>query len=231
MIFDKNDRLLIVAAHPDDEILGCGGLLSKYSNKMEIAIIFIAEGESCRYKNSESKSLILNKVKYREECARKALELFNVKDISFNTLRCGRLDSVSIIDINKIIEEKLFSYKPSIVLSHYSHDTNNDHRIVARSVQMATRPVTNFNINILSYETLSSTEWNLENPFKPNFFIELSEIDVENKINALKIYDGEIRDFPHSRSPGGIRSLSRYRGMQVGVSHAEAFYSNRIKIG
>ena len=230
MKINKNDRMLIIAAHPDDEILGCGGLFAKYSNQVETSVVFIAEGDSCRFETSKQTPSILKKINHREECARKALRLFNISDIEFNRLPCGRLDSINIIDINKIIEKKILSFKPTILLSHYSHDTNNDHRIVARSVQMSTRPVIGFDMNLLSFEILSSTEWNLQNPFKPSFFVELSEDNLKNKIDAIKIYDGEIREFPHSRSAAGVKSLSQYRGMQVGVNYAEAFYVNRIKI-
>ena len=228
MMISNKDRILVIAAHPDDEILGCGGLLSKYSSKTEISILFIAEGDSCRFNSSELTPVLLKEIKHREECAKEALNVFNIDDIHFNNLPCGRLDSFDIIDINKVIEKKILSFQPSIILSHYSHDINNDHRVVSRSVEMSTRPVNNFNINTFSYEILSSTEWNLQNPFKPNTFVQLSEDDLQNKIKALKIYDGEIRDFPHSRSEDGIISLSKYRGMQVGVNYAEAFYTNRL---
>ena len=230
MVINNNDRILIIAAHPDDEILGCGGLLSKYANQVETSIVFIAEGDSCRFDTPELTPLVLEKINHREDCAREALGLFNITDIEFNKLPCGRLDSVDIIDINKIIEKKILSFKPTIILSHYSQDTNNDHRIVSRSVHMSTRPVIGFDMNVLSFEILSSTEWNLQNPFKPSFFVELSEDDLTKKIDAIKIYDGEIREFPHSRSSEGVKCLSQYRGMQIGVNYAEAFYVNRIKI-
>ena len=171
MEINENDRILIIAAHPDDEILGCGGLLSKYSNQVETAIIFIAEGDSCRFEGSKINPSILKKIKHREYCAEQALKLFNISDIEFNRLPCGRLDSIDIIEINKIIEKKILSFQPSIILSHYSYDTNNDHRIVSRSVQMSTRPIVGFDMNVLSFEILSSTEWNLQNPFNPSLFL------------------------------------------------------------
>ena len=230
MEINENDRILIIAAHPDDEILGCGGLLSKYSNQVETAIIFIAEGDSCRFDGSKINPSILKKIKHREYCAEQALKLFNISDIEFNRLPCGRLDSIDIIEINKIIEKKILSFQPSIILSHYSYDTNNYHRIVSRSVQMSTRPIVGFDMNVLSFEILSSTEWNLQNPFNPSLFLELSADNLNKKIEAIKIYDGEIREFPHSRSSEGVKCLSQYRGMQIGVSYAEAFYVNRIKI-
>ena len=228
MIINNNDRVLVVAAHPDDEILGCGGLLSKYSNKVPVSILFIAEGDTCRFDSPELTQEALKEVNHREECAIKALKFLNITDITFSRLPCGRLDSIDIIDINKIIEKKILSFKPSIIFSHYSLDTNNDHRIISRSVEMSTRPIHDFNINTFSFEILSSTEWSLQNPIRPNAFVVISEDDVNNKIEAINIYDGEVREFPHSRSAGGIKSLAQYRGMQVGVKYAEAFYANRI---
>jgi len=230
MIISSKDRVLIIAAHPDDEILGCGGFLSKYSNTVEFSVIFIAEGDSCRFDNPNLTPQVLKKIKFRESCARKALSLFKVTDIDFHNLPCGRLDTIDIIEINKIIEKKIMSFKPTILLSHYSNDINNDHRIIARSVEMASRPVPGFDFNVFSFEILSSTEWNLKDPFNPNFFIQLSEEDVKNKIEAIKIYDGEVRKFPHSRSAKGVKYLSHYRGMQIGATFAEAFYANRINI-
>ena len=230
MNINSQDRVLIIAAHPDDEILGCGGFLSKYAGEVEFSIIFIAEGDSCRFEDPELTPLILKTINHREECAKKALNQFNITDINFNRLPCGRLDKVNIIDINKIIEKKILTFKPTIILSHYSCDINNDHRIVSRSVEMSTRPVNELYTNTFSFEVLSSTEWNLQNPFKPNTFVQLTENDVNNKIDALNFYDNEIREFPHPRSNDGIKCLSRYRGMQVGVNYAEAFYANRIYI-
>ena len=185
MKINNNDKILVIAAHPDDEILGCGGLLSKYSGQAEISVVFIAEGDSCRFESPELTSSVIKKINHREDCAKEALRLLNISDIEFNRLPCGRLDAIDILDINKIIEKKIQSFKPTLILSHYSNDTNNDHRIVSRSVQMSTRPVLEFNANILSFEVLSSSEWNLQKPFAPSFYVELSEDDLKNKINSL----------------------------------------------
>ena len=228
--FTKKDRILIIAAHPDDEVLGCGGVLSKYSNMCEISVMFIAEGDSCRFDNLSS-SEIPEKIEHRENCALKALQLFGINDIEFCRLPCGRLDSIDIIEINKLIERKIKSFSPSVIFTHYADDVNNDHRIVARSVQMAARPLDKgFSANIFGFEVVSSTEWNLQKPFTPNLFVELSEVDIEKKTLALEIYDKEVRMFPHSRSADGLRYLSRYRGMQSGFQFAEAFLVNRLLV-
>ena len=102
MIINNNDRILIIAAHPDDEILGCGGLLSKYASRVETSILFVAEGDSCRFESSKLTTNVLKRINHREACARKALGNFNVTDIEFNRLPCGRLDSIDILDLSLI---------------------------------------------------------------------------------------------------------------------------------
>jgi len=229
MMIHPDDKILIIAAHPDDEILGCGGLISKYSDTCDFSIIFIAEGDSCRYE-STSNLEVVSQIKNRENCAKNALSSLGLTDIEFHRLPCGRLDNIEIIEINKIIESKIKQFRPTKVFTHYGDDTNNDHRIVSRSTQMAVRPIHKNPISVFSYEVLSSTEWNLNAPFNPNFFLKLSEEDLKNKIKALELYDGEIRTFPHSRSSDGINYLSRYRGMQAGFPYAEAFLINKILV-
>ncbi len=95
--------------------LGCGGLLSKYSNQAVVSILFIAEGDTCRFDSSKLTPDAFREVSHREGCAKKALQLFNISDISFSRLPCGRLDSIDIIDINKIIEKKILSFQPTIL--------------------------------------------------------------------------------------------------------------------
>ena len=135
------------------------------------------------------------------------------------------MDTIPIIEINKVIEFEIAHFRPDTVLTHSEGDVNNDHRLVSRSVMMATRPNVNQNINnLLSFEIQSSTEWNLKKPFVPNYFEALTEQQVSMKWEALKLYHSEIRPYPHPRSLEGLLALARYRGMQVGVEFAEAFH-------
>ncbi|TGV03846.1 PIG-L deacetylase family protein [Flavivirga rizhaonensis] len=218
-------KVLIIAAHPDDDILGCGGLISKYKNEIDFRVIFIAEGSSCRFDKENLKSeQTLQIIKERNEYGIKALELLGVKDYAFFDLPCGRLDQVPIIEINKIIEKEIESFKPDTVFTHSFEDTNNDHIIVHRATQMATRPGSNsFVEKVYTYEVLSSSEWRFTHTFSPNYFEALSEEDVRFKWLALAEYETEIKEFPYPRSEDGIFALAKYRGLQSANAYAEAF--------
>lgn len=220
-------RILIIAAHPDDDILGVGGFISKYNDQLSIRVIFIAEGTSCRYSSKQIESEICSiedEIEFRNNCAKKALAQLNVENYHFYNLRCGRLDQTPLLDLNKIIEEEISNYKPDTIFTHSDCDLNLDHQKVSLATTIATRPKNNSTVsNILFYEILSSSEWKFTDAFLPNYFVKLSEDDVERKWKALSCYESEISQFPHPRSEEGIYTLARYRGMQSGTNYAEAF--------
>ena len=219
------NKVLIIAAHPDDDILGCGGLISKYKNSVKFRVIFIAEGSSCRYSKDEISEVNINNIiEERNTFGVKALKLLGVSDYRFYNLPCGRLDQVPIIDINKIIEKEIEDFRPDTVFTHSFEDTNNDHIIVHRATQMATRPKLNSNLErVFAYEVLSSTEWRFTHTFTPNYFELVSKDDIKLKWLALSEYKSEINEFPFPRSEDGIFSLAKYRGLQSGFNYAEAF--------
>jgi LmbE family N-acetylglucosaminyl deacetylase len=216
--------VLIIAAHPDDEILGCGGLMAKYGLRGVIfKILFIGEGSTCRFEDYISDEGVLA-VKQRNSSAIKALNALNVKDIEFNNLPCGRLDQTPIISINKIIEKSIKKFMPDTVLTHSPNDANNDHKIVFNAAVMATRPGAQNHVNtLMSYEVLSSSEWAYVEAFTPNYFEELTEKEVDLKWTALSHYESEIKNYPFPRSSGGVKALAMMRGMQSGFKYAEAF--------
>lgn len=217
-------RVLIIAAHPDDEVLGCGATIAKYSRLgTEFMVLFIAEGSSCRFTNpscTESMTAIADRTKM----AREALATLGLKYYYFNDMPCGRLDQVSIIEINKVIESAINKFKPDTVLTHSALDANNDHRIVFNATIMATRP-TSFNRveRLLSYEVLSSSEWSFSHTFSPNVFEQVDEEALSLKWRALSAYETEVQAFPFPRSEEGLRAMAMTRGMQAGVPFAEAF--------
>ena len=223
------ERILIIAAHPDDDILGCGGLISKYKSKNVVfKILFIGEGSTCRFENPTGKKAKFE-IERRNSSAVKALKLLKVDDIEFYNLACGRFDQIPIIEINKIIEKAIKKFMPDTVLTHSHNDANNDHRIVSNAVIMATRPGANNHVNtLMSFEILSSSEWSFSNTFKPNYFEELNQDQVESKWHALSIYESEVKTYPFPRSKEGIETLAKYRGMQSGVKFAEAYHIIRI---
>lgn len=218
-------KVLIIAAHPDDDILGCGGLISKYRNVIDFRVIFIAEGSSCRFdKEGIKDEQTLKVIKERNGFGIKALQLLGVEDFKFFDFPCGRLDQTPIIEINQTIEKEIQGYKPDTVFTHSFEDTNNDHIIVHRATQMATRPGSStFVEKVYSYEVLSSSEWRFTHTFSPNYFESLSEEDVRFKWLALAEYESEIKKFPYPRSEEGIFTLAKYRGLQSASTYAEAF--------
>jgi len=221
------NSILLVFAHPDDEVLACGGLIAKFSKDIEFNLIFISEGDSCRFEDYKNNKAFEAIHKERTEASYTAAKLLGINEVKHLNYPCGRLDSINIIDINKKIEEMINSYNPQLIITHFLDDNNNDHRIVSRSVHMAARPVFEHDISIMEAEVLSSTDWNYSNTFSPNLFVKLSDEDIEIKKNALKCYDKEIRSKPHSRSSYGIEALSRYRGLCIGHEFAEGYILKR----
>ena len=219
------EKILIVAAHPDDEVLGCGGYISKYSKTKEFKIIFIGEGTSCRYEKRNNRQKINKEIVQREKQSIKALNYLGVKKYKFYNMPCGRFDKIDIIDINKIIEKEIQYFKPNVIITHNSEDCNNDHRIVNRSAMMASRPsIKNYFLKtILNFEILSSSEWNFENQFVPNHFELLEERHLKKKIKSFYFYKSEIQKSEMPRNKVGIKILARYRGKIVRSKYAEAF--------
>ncbi len=220
------DRVLVICAHPDDDILGCGGIMSKYSGSgANFRVIFIAEVSSCRFSGEKLGSdIVLKTIRERNDFGIKALAKLCIQNYRFYDLPCGRLDSVPIIDINKIIENEISNFKPDTVFTHSENDANNDHCLVFKATIMATRPCNAVRVkNVYSFEILSSSEWKFTSSFEPNYFEELSAEDVKKKWEALAEYETEIREFPFPRSFEGISTLAKYRGLQAGLSYAEAF--------
>ena len=219
------NKILIVVAHPDDEVLGCGGLIDKLTkSKKKVRVVFIAEGSSCRYNEEFNKDIINKKISQRTNFAKKALKILKVKDFVFYNLKCGSLNIYPLIKINQIIEEEISKFCPDTIITHNSDDCNNDHNIINKSVMIASRPTSSSSIkNVLTFEVQSSTEWNFENNFKPNIFFDISD-NIDKKINAFKMYyKTEGSSFPFPRSSKGLKILANYRGMQIGVKYAEAY--------
>ena len=222
------DRILIIAAHPDDDILGCGGIISKFSLTKKIKVIFIGEGSTARFQGPHSQEA-RDEIISRTKMAVDALKILNVNDVNFLNLPCSQLDTVPQIDINRIIEASIDDFKPDTIFTHSSKYLNIDHQIVNKATLIATRPLPNRKVKtLLAYEVPSSSEWNFQNPFNPNYFIELNEQQVTKKQEALSIYASEVGVFPFPRSLLGLESLARCRGMQSGYILAEAFEVLRI---
>jgi len=220
-------KVLIVAAHPDDDILGCGGIMAKFKNDktVQFKILFLGEGSSCRYdKNLINTEEVKQEIEKRNTYAKNALKILGVSEYKFSNFPCGRFDQVGLIDIGKVIESEIDTFKPDAIFTHSKEDVNNDHQITFQATLQATRPgAKNFIDKVFCFEILSSSEWRFTDSFLPNIFIELSDEDIKLKINALNEFVSEIKPFPFPRSDEGIKTLAKYRGMQVSKNYVESF--------
>lgn len=213
-------KVLVVAAHPDDEVLGCGGYIRKLADDgTDIFLSVLGEGALSRC-NSSARDVELLK-----EAGDVSAEILGIKKVAHHNLPDQKFDTLPILDINKIIEKEIETLKPDVVLTHHFGDLNRDHRIVSESVMVATRPTADCYIKkVLTFETPSSTEWNFNDPnkFMPHIFIDVSKV-IDYKIKALEAYGSEIRNYPHPRSSDAIVNLAKHWGIVSGLEMAEAF--------
>jgi len=224
----QKQKLLIVAAHPDDEILGCGGSLARLAKEgCEVYTLILGEGITSRDEKRErkKKEKDINELK-NQTC--KANKIIGVKDIFIYDFPDNRFDTMAILDIVKLIEKIKNKIKPDVIYTHYKGDLNIDHRITYNAVLTACRPTKKETVKeIYSFETPSSTEWRFPNTFWPNVFIDITGF-MDVKIKALKKYKSEMRNFPHPRSERSIKAIATKWGSVVGVNYAEAFEAIRI---
>ncbi|MBH90032.1 MAG: GlcNAc-PI de-N-acetylase [Magnetovibrio sp.] len=219
------ESILVVAAHPDDEVLGCGGTIAKHTQSGDkVHILIIAEGLTSRQKKQDVKK-IEKGLKTLQKNSSKAAQALGAEEPHFFGFPDNRLDSINLLDIIKPIENIVKEIRPDSIYVHHGGDLNIDHQIVNRAVITACRPLPEFSVkNIFTYETVSSTEWGIETqaPFRPTRFINISDT-ISNKLSALKAYDSEMRPYPHARSFENVEYLARTRGASVGIEFAEAF--------
>jgi len=218
-------NILIVAAHPDDEVLGCGGTISRLINEgHDIYVVILGEGVGSRYPG-RPEAVESQIGKLRISC-RRAVDCLGVKDLLMFNLPDNRFDTVPLLDVVKPIEKLVRQIKPTVIYTHTGGDLNIDHVITHRSVITATRPMTDCPVkDIYAFEVASSTEWAFQQfqpVFKPTVFMDISR-SIDHKIQAMACYEGESQPFPHPRSSEAIRSSARRWGTVVGLKYAEAF--------
>lgn len=219
-------NILVVAAHPDDEVLGCGASMAKWSNAgIEVHIVILSEGATSRdtVRNRDARSEELSALAQAAQTSGRILGTASVQLLDFPD---NRMDSIDRLDIIKTVERQIEAVKPEIVITHHAGDVNIDHQLIHQAVVTACRPQPKHTVRrLLAFEVASSTEWQTpgsELAFQPNWFEDVSNT-IDLKIKALEAYALEMRPWPHSRSIKAVEHLARWRGASIGTEAAEAF--------
>ena len=221
-------KILIVAAHPDDEVLGCFGTVARLIKEgYEAYTLILGEGKTSRDEERivEDKKEEIELLNHEITNANKVI---GVKKVFIESLPDNRFDHVDLLDIIKVISKVKEEIQPDIIFTHYEHDLNIDHQLTYKALITATRPMEDECVKeIYSFEILSSTEWNYPLSFAPDTFFDISQT-VDLKIKAMKAYPSELCEYPHPRSLEGIELNAKYQGMRVGKRYVEAFKSIRV---
>ena len=229
-------KILVVAAHPDDEILGCGGTIASHARAGdEVHVVILAEGSTSRSSRRDPLAHAAE-INALRDVAHKANAMLGTASVTLHSLPDNRMDSIDRLDVIKSIETELARIGPSTVYTHHAGDLNIDHRIVHESVLTACRPKPGQAVQtLLFFEVPSSTEWMPGSSapfFAPNWFNDISDT-LTLKLQALECYQSEMCAWPHARSIRALENLARWRGASVGVEAAEAFMLGRriVKLG
>ena len=229
----KKKKILIIAAHPDDELLGLGATMHKLINEKEsiVRVIILGEGiTSCSDKRDPKKWT--EELKRHRENIEEARKSIGYESVGIYDFPDNRFDTVALLDIIKVIEKEKEIFKPEIIFTHHGGDVNIDHQRTFEAVITATRPMVHEKVHtVITFETPSGTEWiSSSDPrkFTPNLFIEVSEENIEAKVNGMESYEFEKRKYPHPRSPEALKILAQSRGVIVGKKFAEAFTIIRL---
>lgn len=224
----KNKKIMIVVAHPDDEILGLGAAMHRLIREYEVQTHVVILGEGLTSRSDER-----DPEKWKEELR---IHKKNIEDaqnaIGYQSVRTydfpdNRFDTVPLLDIIKVLEKEKEDFSPDVIFTHHGGDVNIDHQRTFEAVITACRPVETENVQgIITFETPSGTEWRASTDpkhFIPNLFLIFEEKNLQAKINAMESYKFEKRDYPHPRSPKALTIRASFWGQSIGAEYAEAF--------
>ncbi|MGB0879297.1 MAG: PIG-L deacetylase family protein [Polaribacter sp.] len=224
----KDKKILVVVAHPDDELLGLGATMHKLIHEQNCKVRAVILGEGITSRSDERNPEQWEKeLKIHRQNIEEARKCIGYESVGIYDFPDNRFDTVALLDIIKVVEKEKEAFQPEIIFTHNGGDVNIDHQRTFEAVITATRPMKHENVHtIITFETPSGTEWIASTDprkFIPNFFIQVSEQDIEAKIKGMESYEFEKRDFPHPRSPKALKILAQQRGVSVGKEFAEAF--------
>ena len=229
----RNKKIMIVAAHPDDELLGLGASMNRLINEFNVIthVIILGEGLTSR---SDKRDLDKwqRELKIHRDNIYEAQKAIGYQSISLYDFPDNRFDTVALLDIIKVIEKEKNEFKPDVIFSHHGGDVNIDHLKTFEAVITACRPMKNESVrSIITFETPSGTEWRASNDpkhFIPNFFIEVKNENIAAKILGMENYEFEKRKYPHPRSPESLKIQAQRWGVSIGSDFAEAFTIVRL---
>jgi len=224
----RNKRIMIVVAHPDDELLGLGATFHKLINEYNVKthVVILGEGITSR---SDVRDVTVweNELATHKENIKNAQLAIGYHSTSIHDFPDNRFDSVALLDIIKVIEKEKKTFNPEVVFTHHGGDVNIDHQRTFEAIITTCRPVQDENVKtIITFETPSGTEWRSPTDprhFLPNLFFSVSESNVDAKIKGMESYEFERRDYPHPRSPEALKIQAQRWGVVVGSNFAEAF--------
>ncbi len=214
----KQRRVLVIAAHPDDEVLGCGGVVALHAKRGDLVTTILAcEGESHRYQGRDVAM---------EQHTHNAARMLGVNDVRLLGFPDQQLDTVTLTKIVTPLEEAIGELQPTLVYCQWGGDVNRDHHLLFEAALVATRPVEACIEAVYAFDTASSTEWAYPRRFVPDTWVDISST-LEQKLDAMRCYESELRDYPHPRSVRALEHKARAWGNQCSMDAAEVFMTVR----
>lgn len=224
----ENNKILIVVAHPDDELLGLGATIHQLVHELssKVRVVILGEGITSRGEKRDVKQWEQELETHRSNIY-EAQKILGYQQLSLYGFPDNRFDSVAILDIIKVIEKEKQDFQPDTIFTHHGGDLNVDHQLTFQAVITATRPMENEVVkSIITFETPSGTEWQASSDprkFVPNLFVEVKPESLTAKINAMECYEYEKREYPHPRSSEALKILAQKWALNIGRQYAEAF--------
>jgi LmbE family N-acetylglucosaminyl deacetylase len=229
----NNKKIMIVVAHPDDELLGLGATMHKLIHQYDVQthVVILGEGITSRSDKRDVENWKTELETHRQNI-KNAQDAIGYHSVSIYDLPDNRFDSIDLLNIIKIIEKEKQQFNPDIIFTHHGGDLNIDHQRTFDAAITSCRPMENEKVKgLITFETPSGTEWRASSDprhFIPNLFFEVSEHDVEAKIKGMESYEFEKRKYPHPRSPEALRIQAQRWGVAIGKLYAEAFVIVRM---